>query len=156
GGSWFWGIIVGLVLGRGGKPPAQPVAAKPGENPASKPAAKPVEKPVEHPVAKTPEEKPAEEKPSLPPKEATPAEKWMARFKDATEKRYTEEVMARTEELLRAVKIKDAKTIRAMMDEVAFGQLTDAQVLETFTRGGVERTLESWEFQDVDVRLKIP
>jgi predicted Ser/Thr protein kinase len=146
------GIILGLMLGRGGKRPvvppppvpAPPVVVKVPEPP------KPVEKPVVKPVEKPPVEPPA------PPKEPTPREKIVARMKDATEKRMTEEVMARTEELLKAVQNKDSKTIRGILDEVAFGQLTDAQVLETWIRNPGERQLENWEFQDVDVRMRIP
>ena len=75
---------------------------------------------------------------------------------DLTEKRMTEEVMARTEELLRAVQSKNTKVIRGILDEIAYGQLTDEQVLETFTRNPTEKSLESWEFQDVEIRMRVP
>jgi hypothetical protein len=64
--------------------------------------------------------------------------------------------MARTEELLKAVKVRDSKTIRGILDEIAFGQMTDLQVLETFSKNPVEKQLESWEFQDVEVRMRVP
>ena len=148
------GIILGLVLGRGGNKPSGPPPVAP------KPPEKVVEKPAEKPVAKVPEEKPAEkapeEKPTPAPKEPTPREKILAKFKDASEKRLTEEVMARTEELLKAVQTRDAKTVRAFLDDIAFGMLTDAQVMELFLRTGVDRMLESWEIQDVEIRMRIP
>jgi predicted Ser/Thr protein kinase/outer membrane biosynthesis protein TonB len=152
------GIILGLVLGRGGRQP-DPLPAPPP--PAGKTAEKPVEKPAEKPVVKAPEieEKPVEkpvEKSAPPPKEPMPREKILAKFKDATEKRLTEEVMARTEELLKAVQARDTKTIRSMLDEIAFGQLSDAAVLELFTRNPVDKMLEGWEFQDVEIRMRIP
>jgi len=43
-----------------------------------------------------------------------------------------------------------------MLDEVALGQMTDAQFLETLGRNQVEKQLESWEFQDIEVRMRIP
>ena len=143
------GIVLGLLLGRGGKTPApKPI---PVEAPVARPTEppKPVEKPVEKPIEK------AVEAPA-PPKEPPPREKILTRMKDITEKRLTEEVMARAEELLKAIKNRDTKTIRAMLDEVAFGQMTDGQVLETFGRNQAEKQLESWEFQDVEVRMRIP
>ncbi|HVR84932.1 MAG TPA: protein kinase, partial [Planctomycetota bacterium] len=75
------GIIVGLVLGRGGRPPAEP-APQPPEKPEGKPvsklveekpAAKPAEKPPEKAVEK-PAEMPPDPKPALP-KELPPREK---------------------------------------------------------------------------------
>jgi hypothetical protein len=149
------GIVLGLLLGRGGKTPAPtptpietPVALPP--KPVEKPVGKPVEKPVEKPAEKPPAEPPA------PAKEPTPREKILTRMKDMTEKRLSEEVMARTEELLKAVKVRDSKTIRGILDEIAFGQMTDLQVLETFSKNPVEKQLESWEFQDVEVRMRVP
>ena len=44
-------------------------------------------------------------------------------------RRFTEEVLSRTEELLQAMMKKDLKTVRGMLDELAFGQMTDAQLL---------------------------
>lgn len=143
------GIILGLVLGRGGKQP----------DPHSAPAAPPAvaEKPAEKPVVKAPTP-PVEEKPATPApaKEPTARERIMKKFSDAAEKKLTEEVMARTEELLKAVQKQDIKTIKGMLDEIAFGQVADSAVLELFTRNPLEKTLDSWEFQDVEVRMRIP
>jgi len=154
-----FGIILGLVLGRGGKAPAPPVAPPPAQAPGPKPPEeKPAEKPVEKPIDKAadkPAEKTAEEK-AAPAREPTPREKILARLKDATDKRLTEEVMARTEELMKALQKQDVKTVRTFLDEVAFGQLTDAQILENFSKTHVEKTLESWEFQDIEIRMRIP
>ena len=136
-------------------PPVEPVIQKPTvKAPDPRPTEKPVEKPIENPAEK-PVEKPPEEKPT-PPKELSPREKITSRLKDATEKRLTEEVMSRTEELLKAVQKQDVKTVRGFLDEIAFGQLSDAQILENFVKTHVEKTLESWEFQDVEIRMRIP
>jgi hypothetical protein len=64
--------------------------------------------------------------------------------------------MNRTEELMKAIQNKDVKTVKGFLDELAFGQLTDAQVLEIFTKTHVEKLLESWEIQDVEIRMRIP
>ncbi|HLY08416.1 MAG TPA: protein kinase [Planctomycetota bacterium] len=158
------GIIVGLVLGRSGKPmppPVDPPAAKVPDKakatanvPETKPEDKPVEKPGEKPAEK-PAPKPSEEKPTLA-KEPTAREKILARIKDATEKRLTEEVMGRTEELMKALQGKDPKAIRAFLDDIAFGLLSDQQVLEIFAKNPVERYLERWEIQDVEIRMRVP
>jgi serine/threonine protein kinase len=137
------GIVLGLMLGRGNKTPTVP------------PAPPPVEKPVTKAPDPKPVEKPAEERPA-PVKEPQPRERILKRLTDMTEKRYTEEVMARTEELLRALQARDAKTIRGFLDEIAYGQLTDAQILELFGRNPAERSLEGWEFQDVEIRMRVP
>jgi len=142
------------VLARGGKPtapPAEPPIPKPlVKLPEPKPMEKPVEKPVEKPAEKPPEEKPA------PPKDLPPSEKILARIKDATEKRLTEEVMSRTEELMKALQKQDVKTVKTFLDEVAFGQLADTQILENFVKIHAEKTLESWEFQDIEIKMRIP
>jgi hypothetical protein len=140
------GIVIGLVLRGGGKPPDAPVA---------KAAPAPVVKaPVEPPPAK-----PADPNPKPPdpdPAPAKPFEKILSRLKDASEKKFTEEVMTRTEELLQAMRKKDLKTVRGMLDELAFGQMTDQQVAELFAKNHAEYTLESWEIQDVEIRSKLP
>ena len=46
--------------------------------------------------------------------------------------------------------------MRPFLDDIAFGLLTDAQILENFSRAHVEKSLESWEFQDVEIRMRIP
>jgi serine/threonine-protein kinase len=149
------GIVVGLLLGRTGKAPAPAAVPPPSPAPAAsappvvvkapdvRPGEKPVEKPAEKPVEKAPE-------PKLPP----PREGILARMKDATDKRLTEEVLGRTEELMKAVQAKDAKAIRGFLDEIAFGQLTDAQVLEGFEK--TQGVLQSWEIQDVEIRMRVP
>ncbi|HLY73459.1 MAG TPA: hypothetical protein VKU80_05005, partial [Planctomycetota bacterium] len=162
------GIVLGLVLGRSGKPSAppppadlpagksavKPMAAAPEEKPAKKPEATPPAKPGENPAEKSPL-KPSEEKPALP-KDASPREKLLSRIKDATEKRLTEEVMSRTEELMKAIQGRDAKAVRGFLDEIAFGQLADVQVLENFAKANSDKSLESWEIQDVEIRMRIP
>jgi len=143
------GIIIGLVLRGGGKPPDAPVA---------KTVPAPVVKaPVEPPPAKPADPKPEPPKPTDPdPAPAKPFEKILSRLKDATERKFTEEVMSRTEELLQAMRKKDLKTVRGMLDELAFGQMTDQQVAELFAKNHTEYTLESWEIQDVEIRSKLP
>ncbi|HVE39497.1 MAG TPA: serine/threonine-protein kinase [Planctomycetota bacterium] len=138
------GIVIGLVLRGGGKPPEAPPVAKAPPDPTP-------------PPLKAPDPKPEPPKPSDPdPAPAKPFEKILSRLKDATEKKFTEEVMSRTEELLQAMKKKDLKAVRAMLDELAFGQMTDQQVAELFSKNHVEYTLESWEIQDVEIRSKMP
>ncbi len=149
------GIVIGLVLRGGGKPAEAPPAAKAPPAPAPVVQAPPVPGPP--PPLKAPDPKPEPPKPPEPdPAPAKPFEKILSRLKDATEKRFTEEVMSRTEELLQAMKKKDLKAVRAMLDELAFGQMTDQQVAELFARNHVEYTLESWEIQDVELRSKVP
>ena len=67
-----------------------------------------------------------------------------------------QEVQNRTDELLQAMKKKDLKTVRGMLDELAFGQLTDAQLSELLTKNHAEHTLESWEIQDIEIRSRLP
>jgi predicted Ser/Thr protein kinase len=153
-GILIFGIIVGLILGRSGKPPAAPpeapapkVEAKPvAKLPEPKPEERPAEKTVEKPVEKAPEPKPV-----TPPKEG-----FFDRIKDQTEKRLTEEVMSRIEELMKAMQAKDPAKIRSFLDEIAFGQLTDQQVLEVFAKSPGEKTLQSWEIQNVEIRMRVP
>jgi len=142
------GIVVGLMLGRSGRSPA-PAAAPP---PAPAAPAPPVVKAPDVRPAEKPAEKPPEKAPE--PKAASPREGILARMKDATEKRLTEEVLGRTEELMKAVQAKDPKTIRGFLDEIAFGQLTDAQVLEGFEKA--QGVLQTWEIQDVEIRMRVP
>jgi serine/threonine protein kinase len=165
-GILVFGIVVGLILGRSGKPPAPPaeaplpklevkVAAKaPDPKPVEMPAEKPLEKPPEKPADKAPDKAP-EEKPA-PAKELPPREKILARMKDQTEKRLTEEVMTRAEELMKAIQSKDPARLRSFLDEIAYGQLNDAQVQEIFTKNMVEKTLQAWEVQDVEIRMRVP
>jgi len=153
------GVVLGLVLGRGTKtrkdpPPAPLVGAR-----EPKPVEKPVEpaKPEPPPDPKPEPPKPEPEKPREEPKPAEkPIEKLFSKVKEGIERRYSEEAVARTEELLQAMKKKDTKAIRSMLDEIAYGQLSDAEILAILHRNPDKMTLESWEFQDVDVRLKLP
>jgi serine/threonine protein kinase len=148
------GIVIGLVLRGGGKPPVQPAAPAPV---AAKKAPVDPPKPADPVPSKPVEPKPEPPKPADPePAPAKPFEKILARLKDATEKKFTEEVMSRTEELLQALLKKDLKTVRGMLDELAFGQMSDQQVAEMFTRNHAEYTLESWEIQDVEIRSRTP
>jgi predicted Ser/Thr protein kinase len=150
------GIVIGLILRGGGKSPEPPAPAPATKTP---PAASVGKAPVDPATAAV---KPADPRPETPkpadpePAPAKPLEKIIARLKDATEKRFTEEVMTRTEELLQALVKKDLKTVRGMLDELAFGQISDQQVAEMFTRNHAEYTLESWEIQDVEIRVKTP
>jgi predicted Ser/Thr protein kinase len=137
------GIVLGLILGHG-KPPPPVVAEAPAKPAKEKPA----------PPVKAPEEAPAKPAP-VPP--ANPREKLISRAKDTLERKYTEDVMARTEELLQAASKKDLKAMRAMMDELAFGQVSDEQLQELLVKTHADKgTLESWEFQDVEIRMKLP
>jgi serine/threonine protein kinase len=143
------GIVIGLVLRGGGPPPAPPAAKTPPEKlvfpkPDPKPELKPEPKPVEPLPHKS------------DPEPQKPLEKFLANIKDATEQRLTKEVMTRTEELLQAMQKKDLKTVRGMLDELAFGQPSDQQVQELLGKNHAEHTLESWEIQDVEIRSRMP
>jgi len=143
------GIVLGMILGRGDpKPPEPPPSAvkppppkKVEEKPVEKPAEKPVESPAERPV-----EKPVEKPPD-------PKVRILGKVKDLQEKRQTDELMGRTEEFLKAVQRKDLKTVRRMLDRLAFGEPTDAQLNEMFALLLSEKfELVSWEFEDVQVK----
>jgi hypothetical protein len=143
------GIILGLILGRG-KPKAVPPPAPPAvvQVPAPKPKPAPAPAPVPTPVpAPVPVPGPA----------PSSKETILSRLKDAQEKRWTEEVMARTDEFLTALQKRDYKTVRALLDTLTYGDLTEAQVAELFTKLAPDKgTLERWEFQDVEVRARLP
>ncbi|MBI3854576.1 MAG: serine/threonine protein kinase [Planctomycetes bacterium] len=139
------GIIVGLVVGRGSEtrkdPPPVPLVGKIEPKPT----------PEKPPVKPEPETKPPE------PPPMKPAERILSKLKDGVEKKFTEEALARAEEFLQAMQKKDTKAIRGMLDELAYGQLTDAQVLEVIGKAHSDKgTLESWEIMDVEIRMKLP
>jgi predicted Ser/Thr protein kinase len=141
------GIVVGLILGKGAQtkkdPPPIPIVGKIDPKPEPKPEPK-VEPP---PPVKPPDPEPPQK----------PKDRILAKFKDVAEKKFTEEAMQRVEEFLQAMQKKDTKAIRGMLDELAFGQLSDAQVLELVGRSHSDKgSLESWEIQDVDIRMRMP
>jgi serine/threonine protein kinase len=164
------GIVLGLVLGRGTKPRKDP----PPLPLVGAPTPKPIEKPVEPPKPEPPPEpapsrvegpKPDPKEEPAPsrvegtkpePKPEKPLDKIFSKVKEGIERRYSEEAAARVEELLQAMKKKDTKAIRGMLDEIAYGQLSDAEILAIIHRNSDKAQLEGWEFQDVDVRLKAP
>jgi serine/threonine protein kinase len=148
-GILFLGIIVGLVLGHKSDKPPAPAPAKPEEKVAAKPPVKPEEKPA--PPKPDPAPKPPDPEPPMKPRE-----KILSKFKDATDKKFTEDVMSRAEEFLQAMKKKDLKTARGMLDDLAFGQITDQQLEELLTRNHPDYLLESWEIQDAEIRMKVP
>jgi eukaryotic-like serine/threonine-protein kinase len=144
------GIVVGLILGRGAEtkkdPPPAPIVGKIEPKPEPKPEVKP-EPRVEPPPVKPPEPEPPQK----------PKDRLLAKFKDGMEKKFTEEALQRVEEFLQAMQKKDTKSIRSMLDEIAFGQITDAQMVDLLGRGYADRgSLESWEIQDVDIRTRMP
>ena len=148
------GIVLGLVLGRS-KPPPPSLAETP-----PKPVVVKTPVPVKPPDEAPPKTDPVPKVPgdTVPvPAPTNPREKVLSKAKEGMERRFTEEVMARTEELLQAMEKKDLKTMRGMLDEVAFVQVTDLQLQEIFTKTHVDKgTLEGWEFQDIEIRLKLP
>jgi serine/threonine protein kinase len=153
------GVVLGLVLGRGTKtrkdPPPAPLVGAPAPKPAEPPKPPPSPEPPKPEPAKPEPEKPKEE-PKPEPKVEKPLDRIFSKVKEGIERRYSEEAAARTEELLQALKKKDTKAIRGMLDEIAYGQLSDAEILAILHRNSDKVTLESWEYQDIDVRLKVP
>jgi hypothetical protein len=153
------GIVVGLILGKGSEtrkdPPPAAIVGKPEPKPDPKPEIKPEPPPV---VVKPPEPPPPVVKPPEPePAPQKTKDKVLAKLKDGIEKKFTEEAMLRVEEFLQAMQKKDTKAIRSMLDEIAFGQISDSQLLELLGKGQLDKgSLESWEIQDVEVRMKMP
>jgi serine/threonine protein kinase len=143
------GIVVGLILGRGAEtkkdPPPAPIVGKIEPKPEPKPEVKPEPKP------EPPTIKPSEPAPQKP------MDRILSKVKDGIEKKFTEEAMARVEEFLQAMQKKDTKAIRGMLDELAFGQMTDTQLFELVGKGHADKgSLEGWEIQDVEIRMKMP
>ncbi len=136
------GIVIGMVLaGRESPLPPPPPAAAPV------PPAPPPE------ASRAPEPAPPERPPAPRP---GPGRKGalLDRVRDQKERRLTEQLIARTEEFLRAIQQKDAKAARAMADRLTFGDLTEEEGREMFLRAlGGRGELESWEFEDVQVRM---
>jgi predicted Ser/Thr protein kinase len=127
------GIVLGLLLGKGKKPPAAPAPLPP-----------PVAAPKPSPPA------PAPAKPD--PKEGV-----LGRFRDAAERRWGEELYARTEEFLKAAQKKDFKALKGMLDSLTFGSPDEQVFAEILSKVFNEKvTLESWEIQDLDVRVRAP
>jgi hypothetical protein len=132
------GIVLGMVLARPRpepeKPAPPPAVARPA--PLPKPAPKP-EKPVEAPP---------------PPSRRQTI---LDALKDAQERRLTEEVMDRTEALLRALKARDVKAIKEMTDRLTFGDSGEAlagEVVRRILEGDVE--ILAWDFEDVEIRAR--
>lgn len=153
------GITVGLLLGRGGKPTAPPPPMKPQEKstaktdkPAESAPAKPSAKPAVPDAITKPES--ASKPPELEPVKTR--ERILAKMKDSIERRYTDEVMTQVEAFMQAIQKKDLKAVRGMLDEIAFGQPTDAQLGELLSKNHPEYSLEGWEIQDTELRLKLP
>jgi len=141
-GILLLGIVIGLVLRGSGPPPAAPVAKAPPEKVAPPPPAVPP-KPDPKPEVKSEPPKPVDPAPPKPePEPVKPLERILSGIKDATERRLSQEVMTRTEELLQAMQKKDLKTVRGILDELAFGQPTDQQLLELLNKNHAEQTLE--------------
>ncbi len=140
------GVVLGLVLGRGGgrrgdppPPPAPPVAAK-AKAPAPPPPPPP---PVEKPAAAPP-----------PP---SAREKALGRLKDLQERRLAEEALQRSEELLEAMKRKDAKAVRGLLDRLSFGDLTAADAPDLYRRLADDKVeLLDWQVEDVEVKARLP
>jgi serine/threonine protein kinase len=143
------GIVLGLMLGR--NKPSVPVVMEAPAKPAQEKAVAPTKSPEETPAKADPAPK------SAPLTPANPRERLLSLVKDALERKYTEEVMARTEEFLQAASKKDLRSMRSMLDEIAFGQVSDEQLQEILVKTHADKgALESWEFQDVDIRMKVP
>jgi serine/threonine protein kinase len=150
-GILFLGIIVGLVLGHKSDKPPAPAPVKPEEKAAFKPAVKPEEKPPKGDPKPDPAPKPSNPEPPMKPRERI-----LSKLKDGAEKKFTDEVMQRAEEFLQAMRKKDLKTARSMLDELAFGQIPDVQLEEILTKNHPDYILESWEIQDAEIRMKLP
>jgi predicted Ser/Thr protein kinase len=131
------GIVLGMVLARPRpepeKPAPPPAAARPA--PPPKPAPAP-EKPVE-------------------PAPASRRQTILDAMKDAQERRLTEEVMDRTEALLKALKARDVKAIKELTDRLTFGDSGEAlagEVARRILEGDVE--ILAWDFEDVEIRTR--
>jgi hypothetical protein len=65
--------------------------------------------------------------------------------------------MARTDEFLKAIQNKELKTVKSMIDRMSFGDLSEAQITEMFSRLLSDKLeLERWEFDDVQVKKAGP
>ncbi len=137
------GIVIGLVVGKSDPPPAPP--------PAPPAAAKRPEPPKPEPAPVKPPPLP---KPPVPPPPEARA-RILAKFRDAGERRLTEELMGRVELFMRAVQKRDGAAVRGMLDRLAFGDGSDPIVGEQFQKiqsGAVE--LADWAVEDVELRLR--
>jgi serine/threonine-protein kinase len=134
------GIVIGLVLGKG-SPPAPP---------PPEPAPAPVVKAPPPPGIETPKPPP----PPLPPP-PNPRVKLLERLKDGPERRQTEELLDRVDELLKAVQRKDGKAVKAFLDRLAFGDLTEAGATEVVGRVlPPQAELLRWEATDADLQVR--
>jgi serine/threonine protein kinase len=143
------GIILGLVLGK-------PSSAGPTEGKGDSKKPEIVQASTPQPPKATEPPKPIPKPPDPPPpKPEEPRQRILGKIKDTQEKRLTEELIGRTDELLKAMQKKDLKTVRGMLDKLAYGDLPDAQLAEMFSRLLAEKVeIEKWEFDDVQVHLK--
>jgi serine/threonine protein kinase len=138
------GIVLGLVLGR------SPEKVPP---PAPKPVAKPAPPPP--PTPPPAEIKPAPEPPKPPA--AGRRETLLGKVQDAQERRLTEELLDRADELLKALQKKDVEAIREILDRLTFGELSEASAPEIYQRALNEKTeLLDWEIEDVQLRPRTP
>jgi ketosteroid isomerase-like protein len=75
-------------------------------------------------------------------------------MRDQQEKKLTEKLIARTEEFLKAVQKKDVKAMKAMLDRMTFGDLTDTAGTEPLPRiFSIPADLLGWDLEDVQVRM---
>ncbi len=139
------GVILGLVLGRGGEPSPPPPAPAPAAITPAVPPPAPAPPPVEKPA------------PPPPAAKADGREGLVARIKDAQERRLTEEVLDRSDELIRRMQKKDAKGIAPMLDRLTFGELTESNAPELYQKMLADKTeLLGWEFEEVHLRSRLP
>jgi hypothetical protein len=139
------GVILGLVLGGGKKPPPPP--PKPAPAPAPKPVAvAPAPKPVPPPPSPPPA-------PPPPPPKETP----LSRIRDATERRQLEAVGDRADALYRAIQKRDVDAVRGFLDRFTWGDLWEKAAAELVKPPGAEApTLLSWELVEIELKPKQP
>ncbi len=118
------GIVVGLILGRSPKAPAPPPA------PVAAPKADPA-----------------------PPPSPTRRSMLLAGLQDAQERALAEEVLDRTDVLLKALQAGNVPALREMADRLTFGDAGDSVAAELLRRLMSESLeLLGWEVEDLSVR----
>ena len=123
------GIVVGLILGRTPKAPPAPPPAPP-------------------PVVV----RPAPEPPPVPPPPSRRST-LLAAIQDPQERALAEEVLDRSELLLKAVQAGNVPALKEMTDRLTFGEAGDSIAAELLRRLlGESLELLGWEVEDVSVR----
>lgn len=78
-------------------------------------------------------------------------------MKDVQERRLTEELLDRVEELMRAMQKKDLKAMREVLDRLSFGEVSESSTPEIYAKVQSEKAeLLEWEVEDVILRGRMP